>query len=94
MCAMMRRYELRDGEWERIQLLLPRRERGERGRPCKDDRQIVNAILWILRTGMPWRELPPRYGEWTTAYKRYVKWRKSGLLEQLLRELGMDGKHL
>src|SRR4051794_1227080 len=65
----MHRYELSDQQWARIEPLLPDRfHHGEAGHPFNDHRPIVNAILWILHTGAPWRDLPERYGPWETVY--------------------------
>jgi transposase len=58
--------------------LLPRRSRGGRGRPARDDREVINGILWILATGCPWRDLPERYGPWQTCYHRFNTWAKDG----------------
>jgi transposase len=64
--AAVRRSELTDGVWERIAPLLP--ENGRRGKQWKDHRTVINGILWKLRTGAPWRDLPERYGSWQTCY--------------------------
>ncbi|GIW97154.1 MAG: hypothetical protein KatS3mg111_0487 [Pirellulaceae bacterium] len=65
----MRRYEVPDEQWELIEDLLVCRRKT--GRPCRDPRVMVNAILWILNTGSPWRDLPDRYGSRQTAYNRF-----------------------
>ena len=57
---VQRRFELSDAQWEQVRKLLPLREGA--GRPGKDDRSFMNAVLWIARTGSPWRDLPERYG--------------------------------
>lgn len=90
MCAMNRQYELRNQQWERIKPYFTPERQQRRGRPAKDSRQMINAILWVLGTGLPWRELPERYGEWSTVYKRYVKWKRSGLLERIFNELELS----
>lgn len=82
----MARFELSDEEWEQIRPFLPDR-RGKVGRPRSDDRRIVNAILWIVRTGAPWRDLPERYGSWKTANSRFYRWRDSGLWQRILEGL-------
>ena len=64
--AVVRRSELTDEAWEHIAPLLP--ENGRRGKQWKDHRTIINGILWKLRTGAPWRDLPERYGSWQTCY--------------------------
>jgi len=78
MKEMARRHELTQAEWERIEPFLPARNRGQ-GRPGKDIRQIINAILWILSTGAPWRDLPEHYGPWKSVYNRYREWTKAGV---------------
>jgi transposase len=57
------------------------------GRPSEDHRTTLNGILWVLRTGAPWRDLPERYGAWETVSGRFYRWRKSGLWQQLLARL-------
>ena len=73
----MSRGDLTNEQWERLEPLLPRRKRT--GRPPKDHRQIINGILWVLRTGAPWRDLPERYGSWKTVYSRFYRWQKDGV---------------
>ena len=65
---MLRRYELTDEEWLRIEPLLPPENTGKQGRPRKDNRIIMNGIVWLARSGAPWRDLPERYGSWKTVY--------------------------
>jgi transposase len=72
------RFELTDTEWDQIAALLPPEKSGRSGHPYKDHRLVVNAILWVLRTGAPWRDMPERYGPWQTAYDRFNRWRKDG----------------
>jgi transposase len=62
--------------------LLP--ENGRRGQQWKDHRKVINGILWKLRTGAPWRDLPPRYGPWQTCYDRFARWRRDGTWDRLL----------
>ena len=80
--AVVKRSELTDEPWERIAPLLP--ENGRRGKQWKDHRTVVNGILWRLRTGAPWRDLPERYGSWQTCYGRFVRWRRDGTWDGLL----------
>jgi transposase len=80
--AMVKRGEITDKAWERISPLLP--ENGRRGKQWRDHRRVVNGILWRLRTGAPWREVPERYGPWQTCYDRFVRWRRDGTWEKLL----------
>lgn len=82
---MVRRYELTDAQWERIAPLLPQRKRT--GRPRREDRQVINAILWRLRTGAPWRDLPARYGPHQTVSGRYNRWAAQGVWTRVLQAL-------
>ena len=79
---MVGRGEITDKAWEQIASLLP--ENGRRGGQWSEHRKVVNGILWRLRTGAPWRDLPSRYGPWQTCYDRFVRWRRDGTRERLL----------
>jgi len=72
----MARFDLGDGEWAIIAPLLPNKPRGV---ARVDDRRILNGIFYILRTGSPWRDLPERYGPYTTVYNRFNRWAKAGV---------------
>ena len=72
----MARFDLSDREWRLIQPLLPNRPRGV---ARVDDRRVLNGIFFILRTGSPWRDLPERYGPYTTVYNRFNRWAKAGV---------------
>jgi transposase len=78
----MNRHELTNTQWERLHPLLPP-QKPQTGRPAVDHRRILNGILWILRTGAPWRDLPERYGPWSTVASRFYRWRKIGLFDRL-----------
>lgn len=86
LAVMGNRGDLSNEQWERIQALLPRQKR-KRGRPAQDHRQLLNGILWVLRTGAPWRDMPERYGKWTTIYSRFQRWRKSGVWDKMFAQL-------
>ena len=86
---MARRHELTTGQWERISGLLPP-ERGREGRPSIDNRQVVNAIRWILKTGAPWRDLPAYYPKWKTVHSRFSRWSHKGVWQRVLTELAKD----
>ena len=73
MKIQKRRYELTDDEWERICSLFPVRGAGTKGRPYNDIRTTVNGIIWLARSGAPWRDLPERYGKWNTVYKCFAR---------------------
>ena len=90
MSTFQRRYELTDTQWETIKNLLPPERTGQKGRPKKDTRKMMNAILWVLKSGAAWRDLPERYGPWQTVYSRFVKLQKDAIIDQICRELGMD----
>jgi transposase len=72
----MARYDLSETEWRMISPLLPNKPRGV---ARVDDRRVVNGIFYVLRTGSPWRDLPERYGPYTTVYNRYNRWAKAGV---------------
>lgn len=80
----MRRYELSDEEWERIEPLVPGKE-GDPGVHGQDNRRFVNAVIWIARTSAPWRDLPERFGEWNSVYQRFNRWSKSGVWGRVLK---------
>ncbi len=90
----MARFDLSDTEWAVIAPLLPNKPRGV---PRVDDRRVVNGIFYILRTGSPWRDLPERYGPYTTVYNRYNRWAKAGVwlrVFEALAERAPDSLHL
>ena len=82
---MVGRGEITDAAWERIAPLLP--EYGRPGGRWRDHRVILDGVLWKLRTGAPWRDLPERYGPWQTCYDRFVRWRRDGTWERLLADV-------
>ena len=86
----MKRYELTKGQWERVKAVLPPPKTGKRGRPRKDDRKMLNGMLWIARSGAQWRELPEVYGPWQSVYARFAKWRDDGTLEAIFHALSED----
>ena len=79
----MNQGDLTKTQWEWLQPLLPPRK-PKTGRPSVDHRRILNGILWILRTGAPWRDLPERYGPWRTVASRFYRWQRAGIWSQLL----------
>ena len=82
----MRRGDLTDQQWQRLEPLLPP-EKPWTGRPNEDHRQILNGILWIHRTGAPWRDLPRYYGPVGTVSSRFHRWRKAGIWQRILSDL-------
>jgi len=87
---MTKRYELNPSEWERIKDKLPPERTGKKGRPAKDNHNMMNGILWIARSGAQWRTLPECYGPWQSVYSRFCKWRDDGTLEKIYRALSSD----
>jgi hypothetical protein len=75
--------ELTDERWDRIVRLLPP-QKPTIGRPNTDHRLILSGILWVIRTGCSWRELPDAFGPWETVHGRYTRWRKEGIWQQVL----------
>ena len=82
--------DLSDAEWSLLECHLP--QGGHRGRPWRNHRDVLNGILWVLRTGAQWREVPERYGPWQTAYDRFNRWSRDGTFERLQRAL-LDEMH-
>src|SRR5688572_6424872 len=87
----MARYDLTDFEWSVIEPLLPMDRRGPKP---QNNRQIMNGMFYILRAGCPWRDLPERYGPYTTVYNRFNRWRKAGIWDRLMDAIvtAHDGK--
>lgn len=79
--------ELTDAEWQTIKTLLPP-QKSKTGRPAHDHRRIVSGILWVQRTGYPWREMPKHYGPWSTVASRYHRWKKAGVWLRIQEALG------
>lgn len=86
---MLRRHEIKDQDWERIQDLLPPENTGE-GRPSKPNRAMLNGMLWKVNTGAPWRDLPERFGSWKTVYSRFRLWSKDDLFQKIFESLTSD----
>ena len=85
----MRRYALRDDQWDRIKDILPGRE-GHVGGTAADNRLFVEAVLFGFRAGVPWRDLPERFGDRKIVYQRFNRWAKSGVFERVFRLLASD----
>lgn len=82
----MRDHELTDDQWAVLAPHLPP-QRAATGRPAKDHRLMVDGVLWRLRTGAPWRDLPERDGPWESVYTRFRRWQAAGVWEEVLRAL-------
>lgn len=83
--------DLGDAQWEILQPVFvePRRADG-RGRPWRDAREVLNGVLWILRTGAQWQDLPDRYPPYQTCHRRFQQWRRDGRFEVILQTLARD----
>ena len=86
---MAKRYELSNEQWRRIERLLPGKK-GDPGRTGDDNRLFVNAVLWILRSGARWSDLPERYGKHKSVHKRFTRWAKKGVWERVFESLTGD----
>ena len=84
--------DLTDEQWAVLKPLLPavKRRPDGKGRPRRDSRAVLNGILWVLRTGAPWQDLPSRYPPYQTCHRRFQEWSQSGRWEQVLRILAKD----
>jgi transposase len=80
--------ELSDTQWDKIKDALPGKK-SDRGRTASDNRQFVEAVLWIGRNGGRWRSLPKEYGNWTTAHKRFIRWSRKGVWQMIFNTLAV-----
>lgn len=83
------RHDISDAVWKALEMHLPGR-RGTWGGNARNNRLFINAIFWIFRTGAPWRDLPPDYGDWKNTHRRFCRWRDKGIWEKLLEILADD----
>lgn len=83
---MSRRYALRDDQWDRIKNLLPGRE-DTVGVTAKDNRLFVEAVLYRYRAGIPWRDLPERFGNWSVVHTRFSRWAERGVWADIFNQL-------
>jgi transposase len=86
---MARRHELTDEQYAKLAPLLPP-EKPTTGRPNHDHRTVLNGILWRLKTGAPWRDVPTRYGPWETVYSRFRRWQRAGVWARIQAALQAD----
>ncbi len=84
--GQVRRHEVTDVEWEFLDPLIPR-SIAKTGRKPRDRRTMLNGVMWALRTGAPWRDLPERYGPWQTVYDHFRNWRSDGVYDKILQAL-------
>jgi putative transposase len=89
---MVKRYELTDAQWRRIEELLPGKA-SDPGRTAGDNRLFVNGVLWVLRSGAHWHDLPARYGKWKSVHTRFARWAKNGTWERIFEVLTRDRKN-
>ena len=89
---LAKRYELTQAQWERIADLLPGKA-GDPGRTAADNRLFVNGVLWVLRSGAHWHDLPERYGKWKSMHQRFARWAKAGLWERVFESLTADPRN-
>jgi transposase len=85
----MDRRVLSDEQWTRISGLIIGRP-DQRGSTGRDNRLFVEGVLWIVRTGAPWRDLPPRFGEWNSVFRRFSRWSQKGVWQRILEALSDD----
>jgi transposase len=83
---MLPRHAISDDHWERIKDFLPG-QKGDPGVTAKDNRLFVDAVWWIAKTGAPWRDLPERFGKWSSVWKRFDRWARKGIWDRIFREL-------
>jgi len=86
---MQRRHELTDEQFKKVEQFPPGRPEHV-GVTAKDNRMFVNGVLWIFKTGAPWRDLPERYGHWKNVHKRFSRWSKKGIFDRIFRILSED----
>jgi transposase len=80
------RHAIKDADWERIEHLLPGQP-GQHGKVAKDNRLFIDAVLWIAKTGAPWRDLPEDFGNWNSAWRRFDRWAKKGVWRRVFEVL-------
>ena len=91
MAVVLDGMDLTDAQWAVLEpTFRPRRRPDGRGRPWADPRAVMNGVLWVLRTGAPWHDLPPRYPPYQTCHRRFQQWQRSGRLDRLLQRLAED----
>ena len=84
--------DLTNEQWSRLKPLIssPKTKTGGRGRPRREPRQVLNGIIWVLRTGAPWKDMPPRYPPYQTCHRWFQKWVQDGVFKQILTTLAED----
>lgn len=82
-------HDISDAVWVLLEPILPG-QRGQWGGIAEDNRRFIDGVLWIIRTGAPWRDLPAEYGKWGTVHQRFIRWRRNGIWEKILEVLIQD----
>ena len=82
----MRRYEITDQQWQKVETLFPGKI-SDAGHTAADNRLFINAVLWIARSGAPWRDLPERFGPWNSVYQRFGRWAKASVWKTVFEQL-------
>jgi transposase len=85
---MVRRW-LRDDQWQRLEPMLPGKA-SDPGRTAENNRLFIEAVLWVARTGSPWRDLPAEFGLWNSVYTRFARWSDNGVWQRVFAELAKD----
>jgi len=83
------RHELTEEQWDKLKDHLPGQE-GDPGRSAVDNRKFIAAVMWIARTGAPWRDLPRELGNWSNVHKRFTRWSKNGIWQMIFNTLAVD----
>jgi transposase len=83
---MLHRHAIQDADWDRIKDLLPGQP-GQHGKVAKDHRLFLDAVLWIAKTGAPWRDLPERFGPWNSVWRRFDRWAQTGVWRRVFEAL-------
>lgn len=86
---MTNRHRLRDEQWQVIKDVLPGKE-GDKGRHATDNRKFIEAVMWVAKTGAPWRDLPAEYGKWATVYKRFIRWARNGVWQMIFNSFSVN----
>jgi transposase len=86
---MALRHTITDEQWDKIKDALPGKV-GDRGRTAEDNRLFIDAVMWMSKTGAPWRDLPACYGKWATVHKRFIRWSKNGVWQMIFNTLAAD----
>jgi len=83
---MSKRHALTDEQWDRIKDLVPGKD-GDPGRSGSNNRLFIDAVLYVLKTGVPWRDLPERFGNWNSVWRRFDRWGENGIWKKIVKEL-------